>query len=227
MENNLQDLLNLPEDWEYSVNTFYEDIVCEFEQCDIDASSELYNRDHMNKLKVLQSLLFMELPQYDPISKNDEEVLNAITNLVAENALLFNYTFYLSSNRDFDYTWSYLRKKIDDFVNYLFDSYRFIECLLNDITQLRRGLKYATDLYLNINSVFDFKFVNESPYVVANIIWKNFNAIVRDRKGYNLSIRFGETTVMGFYRKYGEPLNTIMNALNEFAKSINDANPNS
>lgn len=227
MENNLQDLLNLPEDWEYSVKSFYEDIVCELEQCDIDASSELCNRDQMNKLKVLQSLLFMELPQYDPISKNDEEVLNAITNLVAENALLFNYTFYLSSNRDFDYTWSYLRKKIDDFVSYLFDSYRFIGCLLNDITQLRRGLKYATELYLNINNVFDFKFVNESPYVVANTIWKNLHTIVRDRKGYNLSIRFGETTVMGFHRKYGESLNTIMNALNEFAKSINDANPNS
>ena len=227
MENNPQDLLNLPEDWEYSVKSFYEDIVCELEQCDIDASSELCNRDQMNKLKVLQSLLFMELPQYDPISKNDEEVLNAITNLVAENALLFNYTFYLSSNRDFDYTWSYLRKKIDDFVNYLFDSYRFIGCLLNDITQLRRGLKYATELYLNINNVFDFKFVNESPYVVANTIWKNLHTIVRDRKGYNLSIRFGETTVMGFHRKYGESLNTIMNALNELAKSINDANPNS
>lgn len=226
MENNPQDLLNLPEDWEYSVKSFYEDIVCELEQCDIDASSELCNRDQMNKLKVLQSLLFMELPQYDPISKNGEEVMNAITNLVAENELLFNYTFYLSSNRDFDYTWSYLRKKIDDFVSYLFDSYRFIGCLLNDITQLRRGLKYATELYLNINNVFDFKFVNESPYVVANTIWKNLHTIVRDRKGYNLSIRFGETTVMGFHRKYGESLNTIMNALNELAKSINEANLN-
>lgn len=223
MENNRQDLLNLPEDWEYSVKDFYEDVVCGLERCDIDSSSELYNRDSMNKLKVLQSLLFMELPQYDPTCNNDEEVINAITNSVTENELLFNYTFYLSSNRDFNYTWSYLRKKLDAFVGYLFDSYKFIGCLLNDVTQIRQGLKNCSDLYVNINNTIDVKFLNESPYVETNIIWKNFHSIIKDRKGYDLSIRLGETTVMGFHRKYRESLNSIIDTLNELTNSINNA----
>lgn len=224
MENNPQNLLNLPIDWDYSIKAFYDDVIFDIERCEIGAADEL--RDRMNKLRVLQSLLFMDLPQYNPTGTNDEEVMNAITNYVAENDLLFNYTFYLSSNRNFDYTWSYLRKKIGGFVDYLFDSYKFIGCLLNDITQLRLGLRCSTELYVNVNNIFNIKFIDESPFVETNVIWKNFHFIIRDRKGYDLSIRFDETTVIGFYRKYGESFNLIVDALNELAESINNTNSN-
>ncbi|MDD3039951.1 hypothetical protein [Bacteroides sp.] len=192
----------------YTRAELFEDIQTALEKAVEDTQEgERACRDFNHKLKVFQSIFFMKLPPYNFDKDNMEEIKEAIELCVDGNELLFGYTFFLSSNKNFDYSWSYLRKQMDKYVDFFFETYRFMSYALDDINSMRADLCGNKDLHIELNELFDVTFIDDKPFIKTIVHWENFSQINKVKNGYYLSVKIDETTLLTCHRKYSNKLN--------------------
>lgn len=168
--------------------------------------TEMDCRDVKHKLKVLQFILYMKLPPYDFDKNNTEDIKEAIEVYVDGDEFMFGYTFFLSSNKNFDYSWSYLRKQTDKYINFLLEAYRFISYVIFDINTLKPDICRMTDLHIELNELFAVKFIDDEPFVETTVHWNKFHQINNVKNGYYLSVKKGEATLLTYHRKYSNQL---------------------
>lgn len=200
----------------YTKAELFEDIQIIPEKCTKNTSEEeKAHRDFRHKLKVLQYIFDMELPTYNFKEDNMEEIKEAIEVYVEGNALLFGYTFFLSSNTEFDYSWNYLRKQMDKYVDFFSEAHKFISYVLADIDKMKTGFSGNKDLYIVLNELFNVKFMSDKPFVKTTVNWENFNQINKVQSGYYISAKIGKTTLLTCYRKYNNNLNLFINRVRQ------------
>ena len=193
----------------YTKVELFEDIQTIPEKCVKDTpEGEKARRDFRHKLKVLQAIFDMKLPTYIFKKDNMEKIKEAIE-------LLFGYTFFLSSNTDFDYSWNYLRKQMDKYVDFFSDVHKFISYLLADIDEMKTEFSGNKDLHIVLNGLFNVKFIDDKPFVKTTLNWENFNQINKVKSGYYISAKIGKTTLLTCYRKYSNNLDLFINGVRQ------------
>jgi hypothetical protein len=144
-----------------------------------------------------------------------EEIKEAIEVYVEGNGFLFAYTFFLSLNTNFDYSWNYLRKQMDKYVDFLSEAYRFISYVLADINAMKTSLSGNKDLHIELNELFDVTFVDDKPFVKTIVCWENFYQINKVKSGYYISVKIGKTILLTCYRKYSNKLNPFLDRVEQ------------
>ena len=211
MEDKMVKMIKTKEVVLYTKDELFEDIQTTPEECAKEnPEGEKARRDFIYKLKVLQSVFNMKLPMYDIDKDNIAAIKERIEGYVDGDELLFDYTFFLSSNRNFDYSWSYLRKQIGKYVDFLSEVYRFISCVIADINTMKTDLSKYRDLHIVFNELFDVAFIDEKPFVKTVVCWNNFYQINEVKNGYYTSVKIGESTLLICYRKYNSELNPLL-----------------
>lgn len=179
----------------YDKERFFEDLLCNNM---VDEKVPINNkREYLYQLKVLQTIIELELPSLilEDGRDNSIEVRKAIINFVEGDLSLYGYTFFVSSNQVFDYTWSYLRKKMSQYVEFLFNSNLFFFIVLRDINALSRSLISTSDIHIVFNDMIDVEFMNTKPFVKAQMLWNHFYNITKVRKRYQISIMRKESII--------------------------------
>lgn len=201
---------------EYTKTELLEDISTPPEEHTKETSEkEKAHRDFIYKLKVLQYIIDPKLPPYDFKKDNMDDIKKQIEVYVDGNEILFGYTFFLSSNTNFDYSWSYLRKQIDKYVDFTFDTYRFICYLLKDINTMKSDLSGIQYLHIEFNGLFDVTFIDDKPFVKTIVHWENFYQINKVKNGYYISVKIDKTTLLTYDRKYNNELNPFLNKVKQ------------
>lgn len=67
---------------------------------------------------------------------------------------LLTYTFFIASNPDFPYNWSYLIKKNEQFGKYLCRFKKYIELVTNDLSYIMERLDGGLDITFHIDGIF-------------------------------------------------------------------------
>ena len=223
MENKEGEVMKTQKDILYTKDDLLKDIYATFDECPDDISVGINTeRNARHFMKVIQSIFSMELPEYNFSKDNADEIKEALELNVNNNIYLFGYTFFLSLNANFDYSWNYLRKQIDKYMKFLFEAYRFICYVVRDINIMRGGICKSEDLCISFNNLFDVKFIDDEPFVKTAINWRHFYQIGKVGSGYYISVNIGETTLLTYYRKYLYGIELLLGRIEELSNAQND-----
>lgn len=166
-----------------------------------DNNSKKYKqlqRDLPYKIKVLQTILFLKVPnltlsEYGIEAERDKKLIESN---IHSDELLFGYTFLVSSNSEFQYTWSYMRKQLDKYVDFLFGAKRFFEFVFRDITALDKVLRDTQDIHIVFNELIDVNYTDNAPYINAKMLWENFHNLSNVSYSYRVSIMINASTLI-------------------------------
>ena len=198
----------------YTKVELLEDIHTTPEKCRMETpEGAKANRDFMYKLKVLQSVFNSKLPSFDFDNDNMNAIKAAMEVSVHGDELLFGYSYFLSSNPNFEYSWNYLRKQMDKYIDFFSEAYRFICYVLKDIDEMKTRFYGKENLHIVFNELFDVTFIEEKPYVRTIVTWERFYQINKVKNGYYISIKIDKTTLLTFHRKYSNELNPIISSV--------------
>lgn len=171
-------------------------------------------REYRYLRKLLQAIVNSEISSLFIDVENDNlnnlnEIKKTIENIVEENDVLYGYTFYVSSNHTFNYSWSYLRKQICEYVDFLFNANRFFTFIIRDINTLANVFAGHKDIHIVFNEIIDVAFYDVVPYVRASMRWSNFQMITKVKDGYQIKIMCEENTWAVFDRLYKESVELL------------------
>lgn len=204
----------------YTKTELFEDIQTTPEECVKDTpEGERARRDFVHKLKVLQTIFGTKLPLYDFEKDNMDDIKEALEVYVDGNELLFGYTFFLSSNTNFDYSWSYLRKQMDKYIDFFSGAYKFISYVLADINAMKIDLQGNENLHIEFNELFDVVFIDDKPFVKTIINWENFYQINNVKNGYYISVKINKATLLTCYRKYSNDFDPFFGGVKQLLAS--------
>ena len=185
------------------------------------------HREYVHKLKVIQMVFELKLTDFDlknDNSENDnsEDIKREIEVQVEGNELLFGYTFFLSLNSRFDYSWNYLRKQTVRYMDFLYDVYKFTSSVVYDINLINSKISRYKDLHIEFNELFDVHFIDDAPYVKATINWKNFHQISKVKNGYYVIAKYDKTILLTSLRKYNDKPDSFIGAVNQMLATYNN-----
>lgn len=199
----------------YTKSNLFEDIQEEPKECEKDSyEREKACREYKYKLKVFQTIFDLNLPDFDFVKENSEKIKKEIEVQVDNNELFYGYTFFLSLNPNFNYSWNYLRKQIERYMDFLYEAHKFISYVIYDINLMKSKLNIHKDLHIEFNELFDVKF-NEVAPIKTTINWNNFNEISKVKNGYYVIAKYDETILLTSFRKYNEQPDLFIESINK------------
>lgn len=228
MQNNYNKTIMEKKVSQYTLFDLFEDILEEPEKYKEDSTeSSSLHIEFKHKLKVFQTIfnLSSSLPNFNLSNNNPEKTKDDIEVEIKEkidieidgNESLFGYTFFLSLNSNFDYSWNYLRKHIKLYKDFLYSTYKFISYVVYDINLMKSMLDIHHDLHIEFNELFDVKFNEEVP-VKTTINWANFNKISKVKNGYYISAKYDETILFTIFREYNDKPHSFIENVNMMLK---------
>ena len=144
-------------------------------------------REFQSKLIVLQMLIDLA-SKYKAKTYDEENMLcKALECVVYGDELLSGYAFFLPQNPQFDYTWSYMRKREKSYIEFLAKAVIFLKNLLVDINILASKSRGLEAVHFVFNDIFDVSLVAETPHVKTGLRWENFYRIVATKENYNVA----------------------------------------
>ena len=131
-------------------------------------------RERQSKLIVMQMLIDRANEYNDDSHRDDEKLRNAIDVKVNNDVHLAGFIFFISQNPQFDYSWSYLRKRKTSYKEFLVEGIRFLDNVLADINILEGKIGKAKDIHVVMNDIIDVSMIEEKPFVKVSVLWENF-----------------------------------------------------
>lgn len=177
-----------------------------------EKTSNIAIREYNSKLIVIQMLIGLaEL--YKTENYNDDEKLNnAIEIKVNGDELLSGYMFFVSQNSQFNYLWSYMRKRKKDYKEFLVNSIRFLNNVLMDINTLDSKLLVERNMHVVFHDIFDVIPIGEKPFVKTRLLWENFYRLTTVKSEYNISVKIKESLQQTGCRKEPSDMEKIIDA---------------
>lgn len=213
---------NTTEDIRYTMSEFLNDITESLHNEAVNSSDNIEaSRDLKYQIKVIQKLIDLDLPIFG--NSNAETLCEEIRNKVENDDILFVYTFYVSSNHNFNYSWSYLRKKIDHYQDFLFEVHRFICSVLEDICIISSQRVNLKNLHFSFHDLIDVKITEDPPYVKSSLNRNSFHQLNNVKKGYLVSAKCEDTTLLSSYHQYdGSSIDSFLNNVVKISTSENN-----
>ncbi len=162
---------------------------------------EITSREYQSKLVVMQLLVRLADEYGDKEYEDEDKLRNAIDVKVKGDEQLSGFLFFASQNPQFDYSWSYMRKRRAGYTEFLVDAISFLKNVLTDINILGGKSWVEKEIHMVINDVVDVVLTKETPCVKTTIRWENFYRMVAVKKDYRISIISKGNVVMAGSRK--------------------------
>lgn len=169
-------------------------------------SDEPNQRQISQKERVLNVL-------FNPLvwTKKDEDstIESQVELFVNKDSNLYAYTFFLCSNPQFKYNWSYLLNKIEPlskngtYAHTLLHFSRFVDLMIGDINHYIENIQIKTSsLTFVINQFLKIKWSEKSSFVV-DIELNELSNVVRtvSENSYNLMVYLESTLLCAYNRK--------------------------
>lgn len=185
-----------------------------------DCNNEKY-RDLQYYFKTIQCIIDLNAPIIDFENDNTELIRESINNKIICNEELFGFTYFISSNPNFDYSWYYLRRKINDFQIFLFDVHTFFCMVLKDINKIILRQSEFKDVHFIFHDLLDVKIIDSPPFVHSTINWEKFNQITKVKKGYFITAIYDEDTLLSFSRNKNAQIDLFLDNLSKIRQLNN------
>lgn len=182
------------------------------------------HRDYKYQLKVLQTIFCLQQVSNLIVGGKDdntEDVRKEIKNLITTNEVLFSYTFYVSSNQVFDYTWNYMRKQLDGYEDFLYNANMFFTFVVRDINALANIPLNIHDMHIVFHKMIDVEISNVGLHIKANFKWDHFHNIVNVGYGYRVSVMIKEYTLIVCDCSYKDEANKLCEKVKEACENFN------
>lgn len=217
MENNKQ-IKNSNKECEYSILQLLNDVLNSNLKIEAEFLHNKSIKEYQNKLKVLQMLLYLSNLDDPDIFKDEDRLRNIIESKVNCEELLFGYMFYISQKSHFDYSWSYMRKVLEEYKEFLFIVIRFLHNVVNDIKIIAKYRNELDGIYVVFNEIFKISYINEVPYVQTEVLWRNFHYILMIKHEYNIVIKYNNQVLVAGNRNEIFKQNMLVNSVFEGIK---------
>jgi hypothetical protein len=174
-------------------------------------------RNYIYQVKVLQTIFGLNVPELLVGEKKDNtnEIRRSIENFVEGDESLYGYTFYISSNYVYDYSWSYLRKQMSKYVDFLFNTNRFFIYVLRDLNALIEILAGREYIHVVFNEMIDVTFSDVVHPAKASMLWEKFHNIINVGGGYQLDLKLKEATLIAYNCSYKDNAEQLYKKIKE------------
>lgn len=196
---------------EYTLDTLWDDIqkIPEEDEDDREVPG-IKSREYESKLIIMQMLVCLAKEYSGDTYKDDERLRLVLGGKVNGNELLSGFLFYVSQNPQFDYSWSYMRKRKDSFVEFLTDAIRFLRNVIAVANVLVGKACPGNDLHLVFNDMIDVGKITESPYVCTTMRWEYFHRMAAVKKDYHISLVSKENIVVAGNMKAADDVEKLI-----------------
>lgn len=169
-------------------------------------------RERQSKLIVMQMLIDRANEYDDESHRDDEKLRNAIDVKVNNDVHLAGFIFFISQNPQFDYSWNYLRKRENNYKEFLVEGVRFLDNVLADINILAGRIGKAKDVHVVMNNIIEVSLIGEKPFVKATVLWENFHRIATVKRDYNITVKSKDCILMAGKRKVAADAEKLIDA---------------
>lgn len=173
----------------YNLDTLLDDIQNGFKElAENEKAGDKAKREGADKLIIMQVLIKLAQVFSGNEYKNDEKLRRDIVTKLNGNELLSGFLFFISLNPQFDYSWSYMRKRKLGYADYLVDVIRFINNVVADVNVLAEEATEENEIHVMINELFDVELSDVGRYVKTKVKWENFQYMASVKKEYTISV---------------------------------------
>ena len=179
----------------YTVSLLMEDIQEEF-NARMKDSLPISMLDK-NRLKLICYLCNIDAVDYSKNNRYPQINKERIVRKIEKDLLLFGYTYFLSANPAYHYTWTYQQQKEDQYIDFICQVNRFIHYVVEDINQIVENF----DLKGNVSVVFYDLFevflcdTGSITKVKTKLLWENLNHIMDVNREYYITIKINNAHV--------------------------------
>lgn len=158
-------------------------------------------RDYPDKLIIMQMLISSAAMYCGKGYEDEEKLKNAIDVVLKGDEQLSGYMFFVSQNPQFNYTWSYMRKRRNRYGEYLAEAIRFLNNVVEDINLLANMPREGEEMHVVFGDLIDVDLLVEVPSVRSSVLWKNFYCMATVKRVYNVSVNMNENVLVAGIRK--------------------------
>ena len=198
----------------YTFEMLFNDILAHsIEGMEMSESDVKSNREYKSKLIVFQMLLDLAESYKTENYNNNEKLRNAIGTIVDGDEQLSGYIFFVSQNPQFDYSWHYMRKCRANYKEFLVNSIRFLNNVLNDINLLISKPWSEKNIHVVFHDILDVSLTIEEPFVKARLLWKNFYRLATVKSDYNIVVKVKDNLLKTSNRKASSDMKNLIDSV--------------
>lgn len=176
---------------------------------------ERAQREYQDKLIVMQMLIKLAVAYSGKEYENEEKLKNAIDVVLKGDEQLSGYMFFVSQNPQFNYTWSYMRKRRERFGEYLAEAIRFLNNVVEDINLLANMPREGEEMHVVFGDLIDVDLLVGTPSVRSSVLWKNLYRVAAVKRVYNVSVKMNENVLVAGIRKECTDMRKLMDMVLE------------
>ena len=158
-------------------------------------------RDYQDNLIIMQMLIRCASIYSGKEYENEEKLKNAIDVVLKGDEQLSGYMFFVSQNPQFNYTWSYMRKRRNRYGEYLAEAIRFLNNVVEDINLLANMPREGDEMHVVFGDLIDVDLLVGTPSVRSSVLWKNLYRVAAVKSVYNVSVKMNENVLVAGIRK--------------------------
>lgn len=185
----------------YTLTTLLNDI----QEAAIDVNEgevdERVVRDYQDKLIIMQMLIRCAAIYSGKEYEDEEKLKNAIDAVLKNDELLSGYMFFVSQNPQFNYAWSYMRKRRNCYGEYLAEAIRFMNNVVEDINLLANMPREGEEMHVVFGDLIDVDLLVGTPSVRSSVLWKNLYRVAAVKRVYNVSVKMNENVLVAGIRE--------------------------
>ena len=185
----------------YTLNTLLNDMLETAIGVNEGEVDERVIRDYQDKLIIMQMLIRCASIYSGKEYENEEKLKNAIDVVLKGDEQLSGYMFFVSQNPQFNYTWSYMRKRRNRYGEYLAEAIRFLNNVVEDINLLANMSREGEEMHVVFGDLIDVDLLVGVPSVRSSVLWKNFYCMATVKRVYNVSVNMNENVLVAGIRK--------------------------
>ena len=155
-----------------------------FSQAESDELNKDSQREFIYMTKLLQGMASL-LSSFH--NADDKLIFDKIRSEIDKNDILFAYTYYLSINDEFDYHWSYLRKKMDGYCKFILRFYKYMVKVVEYLNIMLPKLQSHRDLVIDFHGFLKVSIIDENSldYMME---WSQLKNIIKVEKAFYVTV---------------------------------------
>lgn len=166
------------------------------ENCSENDNDNKATREHRAKKIVIQMLIEQANAYRSDVYKNAEKLSTALDVKVKEDKWMSGYMFYVSQNPNYDYSWNYMRRQVDGYVEFLGNAVRFFTNVVDDINAIADRLISKKDVYVIFSDIIEVASTQEGASLKARVIWERFKTIASFNPVYQITVKVKDVVLL-------------------------------
>ena len=120
-----------------------------------------------SRLKWLNNIL-----NYKMSDKTREQIISEFKNEVESAPHFYPFICYLSSNKHFSHSWSYLIERKDEYIESYLNIENFIDSMIDNVNSFMENFTAEEDFSIRVNDLFTFEFDKKRNVFYGTVDWE-------------------------------------------------------